>query len=179
MNDMRKRIGEYFYWLGARVYDHPKKVLLVVFVLMGLLFTWLPKITVDISTEGFFHETDASLIDYNKFRDQFGRDELIIVMAYTKDVFDLDILDRVKKLHKDLEANVPYLDEVTSLVNIRNTRGEGDELIVEDFLEAWPQNEADLEKLRELALGNRMYENFIISKDAAITTFVIETQTYS
>jgi len=68
---------------------------------------------------------------------------------------------------------------VTSLVNIRNTRGEGDELIVEDFLEEWPQNDADLEKLRRLALGNRMYENFIISKDATITTFIIETQTYS
>ena len=179
MDDLRNRVNGFFYKLGDFVYENPYKVLISIFLILGALFTQLPEITVDISTEGFFHEKDPALIDYNKFRDEFGRDELILIAVYTDDVFTFEFLKKLKKLHKELEAEVPYLDEVTSLVNIRNTRGENDELIVEDFLEKWPENKNDLENLRKLALENRMYENYIISKDAKITTIAIETQTYS
>ena len=47
-------------------------------------------------------------------------------------------------LHEDVEDNVPRLVEVTSLINARETRGQGDELIVGDFLEDWPQTPEEL-----------------------------------
>ncbi len=36
---------------------------------------------------------------------------------------------------KNLKTMYPYLDDVTSLYNVRNTRGEGDTLITDDLLE--------------------------------------------
>lgn len=179
MGKTREKVRLLFYWLGGFVHEHPVKILIIVSFLLVSLFTQLPKITVDISTEGFFHENDPSLIEYNKFRDEFGRDEMIVLAVYTENVFDMEFLGKLKKIHREIEENVPYLDEVTSLVNIRNTRGEDDELIVEDFLEVWPENDEDLIKLKNLALENEMYENFIISGDGKITTIAIETQTYS
>ena len=42
---------------------------------------------------------------------------------------------------------------MTSLVNVRNTRGEADELIVEDLLEHWPQTHEEMAALKKRVLG--------------------------
>jgi predicted RND superfamily exporter protein len=94
----------------------------------------------DNSVEGFLHDDDPTLIRYNEFRDQFGRDDVTIIAIETPDVFDLGFLEKLRALHEDLEAEVPHLDEITSLINARSTRGEGDALIVEDLLEDWPRD---------------------------------------
>ena len=84
------------------------------------------------------------IAQYDEFRYQFGRDEriMIIVESDKGDIFTLDFLQKLEAFHKDLEANTPKLEKITSLINARLTRGEGDELIVGDFLEKFPQNDA-------------------------------------
>lgn len=106
----------------------------------------------DTSNEAFFKPYDQTLLDYNEFRDRFGKDEFIVIAIMGEKVFNLKFLERVKQRHHTLEKTVPFLDEVTSLINIRNTRGEDDELIVEDFLENWPQHENDLTALKKTSL---------------------------
>ena len=76
---------------------------------------------------------------YNAFRDQFGADEFLVVAAQPAEVFDLEFLANLRDLHRDLEASVPYLDDITSLINARSIRGEGDTLIVEDLMARWPE----------------------------------------
>ena len=44
----------------------------------------------------------------------------------------------------ELEDHVPFIEDITSLINARNTRGESNELIVEDFLENWPNDQKEL-----------------------------------
>jgi predicted RND superfamily exporter protein len=134
---------------------------------------------VDTSTEGFLHHNDPALLAYNDFRDQFGRDEAVIIALKPDKVFDLEFLATLKRLHEDLEENVPYIDDITSLINARNTRGEGDQLIVEDLLEAWPKNQAQLPVIRQRAMSNPMYRNMLLSADGTFTTIVIRTQSYS
>ena len=107
-------------------------------LLMGTIISQIPKITIDTSTEGFLHENDPTLLSYNAFRDQFGRDEVIIIALKSPNIFSQAFLKKLKVLHEDLEQNVPFIDDITSLVNARNTRGETNELIVEDLLEDWP-----------------------------------------
>jgi predicted RND superfamily exporter protein len=68
---------------------------------------------------------------------------------------------------------------VTSLVNARHTRGEGDLLIVGELLEDWPQTREDLAVLRERVFANPLYVDNLISRDARLTTLSIELVTYS
>ncbi|MGD9010718.1 MAG: Fis family transcriptional regulator, partial [Desulfobacteraceae bacterium] len=111
------------------IYKNRIKTLAVMATLIAALLSQIPKITIDISTEGFLHEDDKTLVEYDAFRDQFGRDELILIAIQAPDVFDLNFLKNLKALHKDLETNVPYIEDITSLINARNTRGKEDELI--------------------------------------------------
>jgi predicted RND superfamily exporter protein len=175
MSNIRNRIEVGFSVLARRIYTHRIKTLLIMTLVIGSLFSQLPKVRLDTSMEGFLRPNDPALITYNQFRDQFGRDEVIIIALESDKIFDFQFLETLKSLHKELEANVPYLDEVTSLINARNTRGNGDELIVEDLMETWPRSESDLHKIRQRAMANPMYENMLLSADGRCTTVIVRS----
>ncbi len=179
MKNYREFIELWFATLAHWIYANRYKTLVMVLLFFAALVSKLPEITIDTSTEGFLHEKDPVLLRYNDFRDQFGRDEIIVVAVETADVFDQEFLAKLKKLHAELEEKVPHLDDITSLLNARNTRGQGDELIVEDLLEKWPQDEAEMETLRARVMNNPLYVDLLISEDATFTVIAIKTDTYS
>jgi len=143
------------------------------------LASQMPKLTTATSNESFLHSDDPILLAYNDFRDQFGRDELIIIAIQPPNVFDLKFFKKLKALHEDIEAKVPHVNEITSLVNARNTRGDGDQLIVEDLLEKWPRNKDELMALKKRVMSNSLYINRLISEDGGFTTIVIQTNSFS
>lgn len=147
-------------------------ITLVLSIFLALV-SQIPNLTTDMSNEGFFRPDDKVLIDYNAFRNQFGKDEFIVIAVKAPDIFSRDFLTRLRELHRDIEGNVPYLDEITSLVNVRNTRGEGDELIVEDFLEGWPES-VDLHNLKKRATENTLYENYMLNKEGTVTAIFVK-----
>jgi len=179
MTNVRNTVEIWFASFARIIYRNRIKTLLIMAVLIAAITTQLPKLTIDISMEGFLHKTDPTLIEYNDFRDQFGRDEVIIVAIRSPEVFEGGFLEKLRRLHQDLEENVPYVEDITSLINARNTRGEKDELIVEDLLENWPETPEEIVSIRDRTLDNPLYENLLISEDGTMTTIVIKTQTHS
>ena len=138
----------------------------------------LSKMRIDTSFEGVFDEEDPARVTYDRFREQFGRDTMILVAIQPPAVFDLDFLEKLRAFQEDVEENVPRLVEVTSLINVRATRGVGDELIVGDFLEDWPETPEELAEVKRRALSNPVYVNNIVSKGGDFTALVIETEVY-
>ena len=122
MADIRDRIEKWFEGVAKIIYENKYKTLLIIIVAIVALFSQLPKITIDTSTEGFLHEEDQKLIDYNNFRDQFGRDELVIVAVKTRDVFDLKFLEIIRQAMKNESSAISFLVRRTSL-------GDADEII--------------------------------------------------
>lgn len=134
---------------------------------------------IDTSNEGLLHDEDEILLTYNKFRDQFGRDDLLVMAIQSKDIFSIPFLKKLQQFHEELEERVPHISEINSLVNGRNTRGEGDTLLVDDLLTHFPKNEQELLTLRELVLSNPNYTNMLISEDGTFTTVLLQSDTYS
>jgi hydrophobe/amphiphile efflux-3 (HAE3) family protein len=177
--NIRRRIENRLEGLARIIYRHRLKTMAAMLLLVAGLVSQIPRITIDTSMEGFLHQNDPAMITYNAFRDQFGRDEVVIVAVETEQVFALETLEKLKALHGELEAKVPHTDDITSLVNARNTRGEGDTLIVEDLLEVWPTSPEALAEVRERALANPMYQNLLLSEDGRFTTIVIRSHSSS
>lgn len=175
----RRLLNKGFENLGRGVYHNRLKVLTVLLIVFAGLFTQLQKIRFDTSTESFFRKTDPIMVDFEALREQFGREEVVIVGITPKEVFDRKFLEKLAKFHDAIEKEVPYRKEVTSLANVRNTRGEGDTLVVEDLLKTIPQSPAEMAALRKRVFASRLYPNFLISKDGTLTTVVIETLAYS
>jgi predicted RND superfamily exporter protein len=172
---MRYQTEKFFQLLSCWLYRNPIKALLSTLLFMGALVSQLPSLTIDTTTEALLHKNDPSLMEYNRFRDQFGRAELIIIAIESPKVFEQQFLNRLKSFHLELENEVPYLKQITSLINVRHTHAKEDELVVEDLLGAWPEKPANLLELKQQVLNNPFYLNHIISNDGRVAAVVIET----
>ena len=165
--------------MGEFIYDNPVKVIIVVLLLLAFPLSHVPQIKMDTSTEGFMHDDDPVLLEYNAFRAQFGRDERVIVAVKSDNIFTLKFLNTLKEMHEELESNVPFLDDITSLYNVRNTRGEEDKLITDDLLEIFPTTQEEVNVIKQQAMASHFYKDLFISRDGKMTTIVIETDAYS
>ncbi len=179
MSKIRKTIEEGFESYGKLVFKFHKATLVIVLLFIGLMVLQVPQVQFDPSTEGFFHEEDPSLIAYNDFRDQFGRDEMIILMIKSDHIFSLPFFEKLLQLHEQLENEVPFLNDINSLINARSIISKNDELIVKDLLEEFPETEKNLIELKEYILTHPLYKNLIISEDGKYTALVIKTEAYS
>ena len=176
---MHKNLENLMGRFGSFIHDNPFKVLLVLVLMLAFPISHVPQIKMDTSTEGFMHDDDPVLLTYNAFRDQFGRDERIVLAIENENIFSIDFLTQLKSLHKELETDVPYVEDVTSLYNVRNTRGEGDKLITDDLLEPFPTTQKELDDIKKRAVESHFYKDLILSQDAKMTTIIIETDAYS
>ena len=176
---MHKNLENLMGRFGSFIHDNPFKVLFVLVLMLAFPISHAPQIKMDTSTEGFMHDDDPVLLTYNSFRDQFGRDERIVLAIENDNIFSIDFLTKLKGLHKELETNVPYVEDVTSLYNVRNTRGEGDKLITDDLLEPFPTTQKELDDIKKRAMKSHFYKDLLLSQDANMTTIIIETDAYS
>jgi len=179
MANIRNRIEKWFESYAHFICRHRIKTIIITLLITAVFVSQIPKIQLDTSTEGFLHDDDPALLAYNSFRDQFGRDEVIIIAVKPPNIFTQASLKKLSALHAALEENVPYIEDITSLINARNTRGEADELIVEDLLEHRPQNDAEMAIFKNRVLTNPIYENLLISKDGSFSTIIIKTHSHS
>ncbi len=140
---------------------------------------WIPGLRFDNSTESFLLKNDPASRLYREFRQQFGQDEQIMIGIAPPAVFDVLFLERLRAFHRALEVEVPHIQEVTSLLNARHTRGEGDALIVEELIAEWPRTEADLREIERRATANPIHRNVVLSEDARLTTVTLEPVLYS
>jgi predicted RND superfamily exporter protein len=176
---LRQRIELAFEAWGRWVYHRPKRTIALLCLLVAGMATQLTGLVFDSSLESFLHEDDPLRLRYEDFRREFGRDDLVLVSVEAPDIFSFETLERLRALHRELADEVPYLYEVTSLLNARETRGEADELIVGELLEDWPETEADLAEVKERAAANRLYRNLLLSEDLRITTILLEAEAFS
>ena len=162
------------------IINHRLKALFLTLFMIFAIASNIPKITFDTSTEGFLYKDDPQILLYNDFRSQFGRDEKIIVAIKTKDIFNKDFLEKLFKLHEEIEANVPYIKEVDSLKNARKTVGDSSTLVVEDlFVDGIPNENKKLNVIKEFAQNNSIYKDLYLNADTTFTTIMITTNTYT
>ena len=176
---IKKRIEAMFETWSRTIIRFRFLVLLLVLIPTFLVGFQIRNLTMDTSNEGLLHPNDPILTAYNAFRDQFGRDDLLVLAIKSDNIFTIPFLTRLKKLHDELEAQVPHLNDITSMVNARDTRGRQDTLLVDDLLLHFPKNDQDLAILKKRVMENPVYQNQLISPDGTFTTIMLESDTYS
>ena len=160
----KNKVEDKFEHISDFIFDNRIKVIFVVLAIVIAMASQMKHLTVDTSTEGFLHKTDPLRIQYDEFRDQFGRDEKILIAIQSDDIFTIKFLTKLNALHKELENNLPYIEDVNSLINARNTRGTVDSLIVDDLFEELPKDEKVLVFKEQLAKNNPGKVSSVLSR---------------
>ena len=157
------------HWVIRRAWITVVGALALVLTLASQIST----IQMDTSTEGFFQKDDPALVVYDRFKEQFGNDSVVVVMIRPDEMFSEQTLRKLRDYHEALEAALPNLDEVLSLVNVTSTRGAADQLIVEDLMDPFPEDETARATFRERALENPFYRNQLVSEDGKLMALVV------
>ncbi len=179
LNSYKQKIENFFGNLSDYIYENPIKIIIIIASIVVILGTQLKYITINTSTEGFLHKNSQELIKYNEFVAQFGKDDRVIIIIQSDNVLSKEFLKKLQKLHKELQDNTPYLNDITSLINARNTYGTKDSLIVDDLFKEIPKNKKEFEHKKKLAHSNPFLDNLIINKDSTLTSIIIEPFAYS
>jgi predicted RND superfamily exporter protein len=179
MASFKQRIEQGFESLAGFICTFRWVFIALMLVLAATSVSQLSKLSIDMSDEGFLHPDDKVLTTYLDFREQFGRDDLIVLAIKSPDIFNTEFLTKLAKLHSRLENKLEHVNDITSLINARSTYGIQGGIIVEDLLETWPETAADHGALRSRVLENPLYIDRLISADGTFTTLIIQLNTYS
>ena len=173
MTAWKARVEIWFGKLGNLLYDHPLKGLFLLLLLICLLGTQLRHIYFDTSTEGFLSPDHPAILDYDRFREEFGRDELVIVGAATDAVLSSAFATRFQSLYREIDTGLNNTEAVDSLINARYVLGEDDELIVQDLFEPWPEKTEDFREILHRIDSNNLYRGLFVSRDLTMATIII------
>ena len=177
--ELRNRVEDGFRVWGRIVYERRWIVLVLSLALTGICGSLVPGLRFDNSSESYLRDDDPTKILYTEFRRQFGNDHHILIAVTPPEIFALSFLTRLRDFHEALETGLPHVEEITSLLNARDTRGDEDGLLVGELLESWPENEGDLRALRRRVLANPLFVDNLISRDGRVTTLTLKPVTYS
>ena len=175
-HNMRKKIDGFFAQWGRISALHPWSILLVALLFTIALAMALPP-RFDTSMEGFLRKGSPTVEVYDQFRERFGRDELMITTVTTADLFDPEFIQRMQQLEQDIWKQVPWVDDVILLTNMRAIYADGDEVRIEGLFENWPDN-ASLDEIKHRALNTELYQRLVLSDNQHSTAILVRLQNF-
>ncbi|MGC1506915.1 efflux RND transporter permease subunit [Ketobacter nezhaii] len=174
------RIEHSFEQLGQMLGKHPGRWLLGCLLIIAGMASQLGHLKQDSSIEGFLPEDSSVVKSYIDFKEIFGRDETFIITVQTDDPYTQTFATQLHALHQQLMDEVPYINSVDSLANARHTYGADDTLYVDDLLpETLPDDPAEIQKLKDYALTNENYQNFLISADSHTVALIVRLNSFA
>ncbi len=172
-SDLRDQVEKSCERWGYWAFDNHWKIIAGTLLCTLLLGLGAFQLRIEVSAESFLAHDDVERRVYDAYRREFKSDEGLLLLLHSEDLFSLPFLEKLRDLHHELEENTPHAEDITSLINARTTIGRGNELIVEDLFENWPESEADLERIKARATSNPLYRNTYLSEDTTYTAIRI------
>jgi predicted RND superfamily exporter protein len=156
-------------FFATQLTKHPKSVLLVILILMLASIWPVSQIETDFSLEGFFPKDAKTIVEYQRFINDYGRDDNIIaILIQHEDVFTPALLDVIEITIPKIEA-IYGVESTLSLLNAESLQSENDNLITS----AWVQDRDLLITKRDSLLSSWSNDPFlsdlIVNRDGTVT----------
>lgn len=172
------RTDRAFEYLAAWAVRHRLLVALFSLVLLAGGLYFASRVVSDNSLDAYFDRSDPSYVAYMDYLEEFLSDEVAYVLYRVPDSphgpFDLEAMAKIQALTERLEAEVPFVREVTSLANTEFIRADEDMIEVGKLLRATVQSQQELLALRELVMERPLYVDFLIDKTAQYGAIILE-----
>jgi len=171
---LRDSVEEAFARWSDGILRHRKAVITASLLVVGFLSAGLPRLEIETSFESYLPRENPAQQLHEQFREEFGSGERIVILVRPEELYDIHFLGDLQQLHFAIEEGLPYLDDLTSLVNARFLIGGPGTLTSEGLLDEPVQDQAGLARLRERLQSNPIYQHVIISSDEKATALIIE-----
>jgi uncharacterized protein len=170
---VRQKAENIFGWIGKSSAQKPWHYITFSFLLLLASLWQLQYLVINTTTEGFLKKDDPAIVTFEAFKNEFGRDVQLIVSVQSDDIFNPEFIREFIRLHKALAEQVPYVDEVDSLYNVRDIYGDDGELIVQGFFDELPESDVEWAAKKRKALQHPLYKNIYISADGKMVNIYV------
>ena len=158
---------------------HRLIVILLALVMLGAGLFFTTKVQFDGSLEGFFRKSDPVYADYLEYLEEFSSDEITYILYRVPEKehgpFDFDTMQIIGELTEDLENEVPFTKEATSLTNVEFMFSEGDTLIIDELMINFPENQEQLLEVRDRVMDKPIYVNYLINESGDYAAIFVES----
>ena len=173
------KINQRFAKIGERIVKMRWLNIALFLLVMVVCFAGLKKIKTDTSNDSWFLENDPALIAQEEFEDIFGNTDYAAVLVETDDIFQPEILSKIRELSNEMEHYIPLADEVLSLTHFEFSLGTEYGMEIIDLIpDEIPTDKAELEKLRQLALSKQNLVGKLISKECDQTWIMLRLKAF-
>ena len=150
----------------------------VVMLALGLYFAGMVKS--DNSLDAYFDKSDPAYIAYSEYLDEFLSDEVTYIVYRAPDrehgPFNIDAMRQVAQLSQAFADEVPYVRDVISLPTVEFIRADGDSITVDELMLDFPEDQAELLRLRKEVLSRPLYVNYLINAKADYAAIILEME---
>src|SRR5690606_10132908 len=155
-------------------YDRPiRSTVILAFVLLAAAMQ-LPKLQIDTSIGSLLGHESPAFKAYQSFTEHFGHDVYALVTVSADDVLSPETMVRLRDLHEDVQASLPHVKRVTSLINVPHPRQRNGRIVLSGAMNPWPASEQEWQRRQDEILQYKPYHNFLINEGRNFTVVAIQ-----
>lgn len=148
--------------------------IIIFLLIMAVAAGGLKKIKTDVDMDRWLMEDDALLSAKDRFEEIFGNNDFCAVLVEAENVFDPNILSKIREMGRELVQKVPYSDDVVSLTDFEFTFGTQEGMEIIDLVPVpIPTSVKKLDQIKQRALAKLSMKNRIVSEDGRQTWIVL------
>jgi predicted RND superfamily exporter protein len=158
-----------------KIYNYPWLIVAVIALVTVFFSFQLPRVRLDNNNLRFVPKDDPALETSRWIDEMFGSSFFILIGLQRQygTVFDREFLDRIQ-VYSAVVENMPYVKEVTSLVNAEYICSKEDSIVVEKLVgDDFSGTAAEIAELKRRLLSWDMYERALFSDDFTATQILI------
>jgi predicted RND superfamily exporter protein len=157
------------------VVAHPILGLVTALLVAAVLGSRIPELRTDVSPTTLMIADDPGAPIYERAKEQFGSDELTLVVVKAADVFQPRVLEVIETLSEELQG-FEGVTRVDSLSTVHNVRGDGEWLTTDKLMrDGVPSSPEALASFRRDALRNPLVANNLVASDARAAGILVYT----
>lgn len=150
--------------LSRFVTKHSKSIIVVVILITLFLGYFAAQIKIKAGFKDMLPEDNAKVEDFEEVGDLFGGTSFAAVILEDENILDASSLKKIDEMTQKFKK-IDGIEDVTSLTNVKDIRGDFFGIEVVEFIEQLPKTEADILNLKEELSKNDQYMGSIVSED--------------
>ncbi len=148
----------------------------IILLVLGLTLFWgyqIRYLTINSDILSTLPDNDSTALLYKNIGAQFGGNEIGMIVLETNDVFKTEILQHIKQITDSLRIT-DGVSTVTSITNILDIKSSDWGIEIGKLVDEYelPDDQSELDSLRNYVFSKDMYNGVIVSEDGTATVIL-------
>ncbi len=145
-----------------RIIKYRWPIIIFSLVITLILSLSLKNLAIDSDLKNYFPKTMESMVATDLIEENFGSQDIVMIIFKTGDIINVGSLTRIKKIDRELNR-VEGIRKTTSLFSSNKIYGKDGAMYVEPAIDRMPRNESEIAAIKESLMSNELVKNIVVA----------------